>query len=72
MVTTVMRLATAALISVVVGVFVDFLQRLSNQSADPNAHVGSQTVHQSETGDGFEFVNVELRNTMEFRYDISE
>ena len=46
----------------VVSVLVDFGQRFAHQSADPHAHVGRQTVHQTETGDHFEFVNIQLSN----------
>jgi hypothetical protein len=40
---------------------VDFLERLPDQSADPDANVGGHAVHQPEPGNHFEFVNVQLQ-----------
>jgi hypothetical protein len=39
-------------------VVIDLLERLPDQSADPNANVGGQAMHQPESSDGFEFVNI--------------
>ena len=41
-------------------VAVDLLERFPNKSPHPDTHVRRQTVHQSETGNGFEFVYVQL------------
>jgi hypothetical protein len=37
---------------------IDFFQRFSDQSADPNANVGGQAMHQPKSSNGFEFVNI--------------
>ena len=41
---------------------VDFFQRFTYQGSDPNADVSGKTVHQTETCNNFEFVNVQLNS----------
>ena len=50
----------SVILLVVVVVAVDLLERLPDQSADPDGHIGRKAMHQSESSDGFEFVNVQL------------
>lgn len=46
-----------ALVAVVHG---DLLERLQDEGADPDTDIGGRNVHQSEAGEHFEAVDVEL------------
>ena len=54
--------SAGSFVHVMVGVFIDFLERFANQGPDPDANIGGQTMHQTEARDGFEFVDVELQS----------